>query len=131
MEARDANGNRLYFGHFGIRAAGGRYGNMANFKNSYEDYSHLAVEGTVRSVEVDLDVTHTYNGDLEITLHKGDASGPVYMSSGPGNDVQLTDHEVGGFSGVDAAGGWELRVVDTMAQDVGQLESWSLHLEVQ
>lgn len=89
------------------------------------------VEGTIRSVEVDLDVTHTYNGDLEITLHKGDASGPVYMGSGPGDDVHLTDHEVGGFSGVDAAGEWELRVIDTMAQDVGQLESWSLHLEVQ
>ncbi len=89
------------------------------------------IEGTVRSVEIDLDITHTYNGDLEITLHKGDASGPVYMGSGPGNDVQLTDHEVGGFSGVDAAGEWELLVVDTMARDVGQLESWSLRLEVQ
>lgn len=39
MEASDGNGNRLYFGHFGLRTAQGRWGNMPNFKTRYADYS--------------------------------------------------------------------------------------------
>ena len=42
MEARDRNGNRLYFGHFGIRTASGRYGSMPRFKASYKDFSDMA-----------------------------------------------------------------------------------------
>jgi hypothetical protein len=39
MEARDRKGNRLYFGHFGIRTAAGRYGSMPRFNRSYKDFS--------------------------------------------------------------------------------------------
>lgn len=42
MEARDANGDRVYFGHFGIRTADGRYANMPNFRSNYDDFRHLA-----------------------------------------------------------------------------------------
>ena len=42
MEARDSEGNRLYFGHFGIRTAAARYGRMPYFRSRYEDYSEKA-----------------------------------------------------------------------------------------
>ena len=42
MEARDRHGNRLYFGHFGIRTADGRWKNMPNFRRAYDDYSDRA-----------------------------------------------------------------------------------------
>ena len=44
MEARDRHGNRLYFGHFGIRTADGKWRNMPRFRQQYEDYSKHADE---------------------------------------------------------------------------------------
>ena len=88
------------------------------------------VEGTVAAVAVDLFITHTYNGDLLVTLRKDGVSAEVYNGSGPGDDVELTAEFIDGFDGIDAAGTWELEVVDRMAVDEGDLEEWSLHLEV-
>ncbi len=88
------------------------------------------VEGTVESVVVDLSITHTYNGDLVVNLHKDGVSSEIYNGNGPGEDVLLVDHQVDGFEGVDSSGAWELEVIDTMAIDEGDLEEWSLHLEV-
>lgn len=42
LEARDSSGNRLYFGHMGIRTANGRYGRMPRFRDSYSDYTDKA-----------------------------------------------------------------------------------------
>ncbi len=42
LEARDRQGNRLYFGHMGIRTAAGRYGSMPRFRSSYQDHSSKA-----------------------------------------------------------------------------------------
>ncbi len=41
LEARDADG-RLYFGHFGMRRADGKFGRMPNFKTRYPDFSSQA-----------------------------------------------------------------------------------------
>lgn len=41
MEARDGDRNRLYFGHFGIRTANGRYGRTPRFRDSYRDYTSM------------------------------------------------------------------------------------------
>lgn len=43
LEARDAEG-RLYFGHFGMRRADGKFGRMPNFKTRYPDFSDRASE---------------------------------------------------------------------------------------
>lgn len=42
MEARDRSGNRLFFGHFGIRTATSRYASMPEFAIQYRDYSTRA-----------------------------------------------------------------------------------------
>ncbi len=88
------------------------------------------VEGTVEQVEMDLLITHSFNGDLVVELRKDGVVVEIYDGSGPGDDVVLVDHEVEGFEGVDAAGTWELHVEDTMEMDTGQIEEWGLHLEV-
>lgn len=41
LEARDAQG-RIYFGHFGMRRAEGKYGSMPDFKTRYKDFSDQA-----------------------------------------------------------------------------------------
>jgi hypothetical protein len=42
IEGTDRHGNRLYFGHFGVRTADGRWNNMPNFKTRFADYSDRA-----------------------------------------------------------------------------------------
>ncbi len=42
MEARDSNGKRLYFGHFGIRTEDGRYGRTPQFRDIYPDHTDKA-----------------------------------------------------------------------------------------
>jgi hypothetical protein len=42
MEAVDGNRQRVYFGHFGVRTAEGRYGRTAEYKALYRDHSALA-----------------------------------------------------------------------------------------
>lgn len=42
MEAVDGTGTRVYFGHFGVRTANGRYGRTPEYKLVYKDYSELA-----------------------------------------------------------------------------------------
>jgi hypothetical protein len=42
LEARDSKGDRLYFGHMGIRTAEGRYGRMPKFRSFYPDHSDKA-----------------------------------------------------------------------------------------
>ncbi|MFP4599333.1 MAG: hypothetical protein ACLFVJ_13830 [Persicimonas sp.] len=42
IEGTDRYGNRLYFGHFGVRTADGRWSNMPNFRTRYADYSDHA-----------------------------------------------------------------------------------------
>ncbi len=39
LEARDRTGNRLFFGHFGIRTLTSRYAGMPEFAIAYKDYS--------------------------------------------------------------------------------------------
>lgn len=77
-------------------------------------------------VTVELDISHTYIGDLRVTLTSPD-DGQVVLhdySGGSGNDIQ-TSYQVD-FSGFDSLGVWELKVVDSARRDVGTLNRWSL-----
>jgi subtilisin-like proprotein convertase family protein len=108
---------------------------------------------TVLDVEVTLDLTHTYDGDLDIFL-MGPNAVEIALSQdngGSGDDYAGTifDDEaavditagtapftgrfrpqtpLSTFDGLNAAGDWRLRVYDDAGQDTGTLLSWSLTL---
>jgi hypothetical protein len=48
VEARDANGDRLFLGHFGFRTLSKKYANSPNFRTSYTDYSARAADLEIR-----------------------------------------------------------------------------------
>lgn len=77
-------------------------------------------------VTVDLDISHTYIGDLRVTLTSPDGGQVVLhdYSGGSRNDIQ-TSYQVD-FSGFDSFGVWELKVVDSARRDIGTLNRWSL-----
>ncbi|MDQ0958389.1 serine protease [Streptomyces sp. B4I13] len=93
--------------------------------------SSIAVTGRTgnapSALQVGVDITHTYRGDLVIDLVAPD--GTAYRlkaaSSSDSADNVVTTYTVNA-SGETANGTWKLRVQDTAAQDTGKLNSWKL-----
>jgi len=79
------------------------------------------------TLQVGVDITHTYRGDLVIDLVAPDGS--TYRlksaSSSDSADNVNTTYTVDASSET-ANGTWKLRVQDTAAQDTGTLNSWKL-----
>ncbi|MFI5962232.1 S8 family peptidase [Streptomyces asoensis] len=79
------------------------------------------------ALQVGVDITHTYRGDLVIDLVAPD--GTAYRlkvaSSSDSADNVTTTYTVDA-SGESANGTWKLRVQDTAAQDTGRLNGWKL-----
>jgi subtilisin-like proprotein convertase family protein len=82
--------------------------------------------GTITDAKLTVDITHSYRGDLKVTLTKGADSVVVHNGTGGSADDLKTTFPVPGFVGKALAGGWTLKVVDSAAQDVGTLNSWAL-----
>jgi hypothetical protein len=81
--------------------------------------------GPVGSVAVSLDISHSYIGDLTITLSHGDRERELFRGEGPGTDlvgVVRTD----AYAGMNAAGTWLLRVTDSADNDEGVLNAWAI-----
>jgi subtilisin-like proprotein convertase family protein len=79
-------------------------------------------------VSVELNVEHSYMSDLKITLKHGRKSVVVWANEGEAQQNLQASFDLTGFEGADAAGNWTLQLVDSAAQDVGQLVDWSLTL---
>jgi subtilisin family serine protease/subtilisin-like proprotein convertase family protein len=86
--------------------------------------------GTVGSLSLSVNITHTYRGDLVVTLIS--PAGTEFVahnrSGGSADNLVLTDVPVTAFNGQVAAGTWRLRVQDRAAYDIGNLVSWSVRI---
>jgi predicted ATPase/subtilisin-like proprotein convertase family protein len=102
--------------------------------------SSIAVSavGILTSVQVAVNITHPWRGDLEVTLvHPGGATVKLY--DGPRDDSALNlvtsypnqsqpVQSLAALNGKAANGTWKLRVRDLQAPDGGTLNGWSLTL---
>lgn len=83
---------------------------------------------TIGSVQVDLDIAHSYSGDLKVTLTSpGGQSYTVWNNEGGSDDNIVRTINVPGVTGA-AQGGWTLRAVDNAAQDTGTIRGWKLRI---
>lgn len=104
----------------------------------------------ITDVNVSADITHTYVGDLVVTLsHSTSGKSVTLFNNSCSNNANLAatfDDEaasvvqcppngaykpavsLNAFDGIDAAGIWTLSVSDTASGDVGTLNSWGLSL---
>lgn len=83
-------------------------------------------DGDAGTLSVDVDISHTYKGDLIVDVIHPDGS--VYnlhnRSGGSANDIQQTySVNVGSRP---AGGQWQLRVRDLARRDVGTINRWSI-----
>ncbi len=85
---------------------------------------------TIEEVAVDLNVTHTFIGDLVITLTSpGGTVVTLHDRAGGGaDDIHRTFAVPTAFTGQQAAGAWTLAIQDVAAIDVGTLDDWTLHV---
>jgi subtilisin-like proprotein convertase family protein len=86
----------------------------------------VADGGTISGLSVDVDITHTYRGDLTVELSKGDTTVTLISGEGAGEDDLVRSFDVSGFDGQDAAGSWTLTVRDEAGADTGTLNGWAL-----
>ncbi len=84
--------------------------------------------GQIASLALDLDITHTYRGDLRVTLEHGGRSVVVVDRQGAGEDDIREAFSLADFNGEEAAGVWRLTVVDAARSDTGTLNGWGLRI---
>ena len=90
----------------------------------------------VRSIDLELDITHSWIGDLRVVLvSPSGRSALIHDRTGRDADNLIgtwtsTQHAaLAGLAGDPAGGDWSLRVVDLEARDIGKLNRWRLRIE--
>ncbi len=90
---------------------------------------------SVSSVSVGVNVTHTYKGDLVLTLTGPDGTSAIlHNRTGGSADNVITTFSVAtaaaqaltAFNGKSTSGNWSLKVQDLASADVGTLNSWTI-----
>ncbi len=93
--------------------------------------------GRLESIQVHLDITHTWVGDLEIRLTAPDGNSVLLHNRAGANQQNIQQSYdfnnlavLVSFKGSSINGRWTLQVRDLAGQDVGQLNLWSLKFQV-
>ncbi len=90
-------------------------------------------DAVVDGLTIDLNIEHTYRGDLIVELRHGGITLNVFDGTEAGtpweDNVQVTAQDLSGFVGSKAEGPWELVVIDTLNYDTGNVVSWSLNMK--
>lgn len=81
---------------------------------------------TIVSLKVELDVTHTYTGDLEIVLSHGGVDHTLWAREGGSSDDIDASFDVTDWDGQSLEGAWTLKIVDHARYDEGTLNRWAL-----
>jgi len=85
--------------------------------------------GSVTGLVLDLELRHTYIGDLTVELSHGDRTHVVHNRDGGDLDDIVKEAPISAFNGMDAAGEWTLRVIDGADRDEGNVVAWSLRID--
>lgn len=88
----------------------------------------VADQVDILGLTVTTNITHTYRGDLRVTLYRDDTAVVLHDRVGGGQDDLVKTFDVEGFDGTSATGTWRLKVEDHAGQDVGTLNGWSLEV---
>jgi subtilisin-like proprotein convertase family protein len=83
----------------------------------------------VSQLALDLDIAHTYQGDLKVTLTSPSGkTAVVHNGTGGGTDNLKGSFDLSAFAGESAKGDWKLTVEDRAGGDVGTLKAWGLNI---
>ncbi|MGB7951545.1 MAG: proprotein convertase P-domain-containing protein, partial [Candidatus Binatia bacterium] len=95
----------------------------------------VAEPGQIREIEVALDITHTYIGDLRVTLFSPAGTQiALHNRSGGTQDNLVATYKstsmaaLANLRGQPTQGRWRLKVADLEAVDIGKLNRWTLKI---
>lgn len=91
--------------------------------NSYID---IEATGTIETLTLDINVLHTYVGDLVVTLKKGGVSQVIHNREGGSDDNLIRSFDTTAFKGMELSGRWYLSIVDNARHDFGSREGWTI-----
>jgi subtilisin-like proprotein convertase family protein len=111
-------------GHY--TASGGPIAIPDNSATGVESTIQVADHGTISSLSVTVDITHSYRGDLKVVLVHGDRQHSLHDRAGGSQDNLRETFVVDAFDGEDVNGAWKLVVTDTARADTGSLVTWSM-----
>jgi aminopeptidase YwaD len=84
-------------------------------------------DATVDALKLDLDIAHSYRGDLVVSLTSPSGKSAVVSNRQGGSADDLKgSFDLSAFAGEKAAGAWTLTVKDAARGDLGTLNSWGL-----
>lgn len=95
----------------------------------------MSATGTVADLRVRVNITHTYKGDLEVSLIGPDGTTVLLHNRTGGStdnidtvypDLTAPAASLSAFTGKAIAGNWQLKVRDLAAIDIGTLNSWEI-----
>lgn len=108
-----------------------------NHPQGISDTITINQDGTVSGVSLDLDITHSFIGDLVIKLISPRGTPAVLQERNGGstkNILKTFDLQdaptLARFKGEPASGRWTLEVIDAAASDTGVLNKWAIHIGV-
>lgn len=82
---------------------------------------------TVETVQVWVEIFHTYRGDVELYLTSPSGDSRLLLaSSDDSNDDIFAEFNINSFAGESASGDWVLTVVDVLAEFTGTVDYWSI-----
>ena len=98
----------------------------------------IAEAGVVKQLKVNVDITHTYIGDLVVELTSpGGQTATLHSRAGGSADNLIKSYDsapgtpLAAFVGQAVTGDWKLTVKDIAGQDIGKLNRWSLEIVTQ
>ncbi|MBN8722333.1 MAG: proprotein convertase P-domain-containing protein [Acidobacteria bacterium] len=92
---------------------------------------NIADEGSLEDLKVNVNIGHTYRGDLVVKLVSPSGKEAVLTNKagGSADNFVLSDKSLTEFAGESIKGDWKLVVQDTATQDTGTLNSWGLSIK--
>jgi subtilisin-like proprotein convertase family protein len=91
-------------------------------------YIDVDANGSIKGLQVSVNITHTYVGDLQVTLKKGGVTKVLHNREGGSDDNLNKTYNVDEFNGQEASGRWYLNVSDNAGQDIGTRDGWSIKI---
>ncbi len=85
--------------------------------------------GDSGTVSVDINISHTYIGDLQVELHSPTGQIAVLHDNSGGSANNIVKSYNVDMSGTESAGTWKLKAVDSARRDIGNIESWTLSFQ--
>ncbi|MCP4545978.1 MAG: T9SS type A sorting domain-containing protein, partial [bacterium] len=108
-----------------------------NDNQTCSDVINVDMDCTITAVEVFLDITHTFIGDLEITL-ESPAGTSVILHNNSGSSADdiygwypstlAPDGSLDDFLGESMSGDWTLSITDSANSDTGTLNEWCVKI---